>query len=203
MGRAVLTPDTIVTAAATVCDEVGYESLTLANLSQRLGVKPPSIYKHLDGLEAVQQGVALMGLRDLNSRLMRAMAGATGADAVVAVALAYWQYSLDHPGVYAGVVGIPPNATGEISAEHDLQIGLCSVVLSGCSLQGDRLRHTVRGLRSLLQGFCTIQGGGGFADGPDPAGSLVEMVRAVVRAQQGFENERPSIRLGPFRLGMR
>ncbi len=50
MPRAGLTPDRIISEAATVADEVGLDRLTLAAVAHRCGVSLPGLYKHVSGL---------------------------------------------------------------------------------------------------------------------------------------------------------
>ncbi|MGI8712393.1 MAG: TetR family transcriptional regulator, partial [Solirubrobacteraceae bacterium] len=54
MPRAGLDAEAVVTAAARLADAEGLECLTLARLAQRLGVRSPSLYAHVDGLEELR-----------------------------------------------------------------------------------------------------------------------------------------------------
>jgi Bacterial regulatory proteins, tetR family len=40
----------VVAAAAGLADEIGYQGVTMGLLADRLGVRPPSLYKHVSGL---------------------------------------------------------------------------------------------------------------------------------------------------------
>ena len=59
MPRAGLTPERIISEAATVADAVGLDRLTLAAVAHRCGVSLPGLYKHVSGLEEVRRGIAL------------------------------------------------------------------------------------------------------------------------------------------------
>ena len=63
MPRAGLTPDSVLDAAARIADADGLPAVTLARLAAELGVRPPSLYKHVDGLDAIHRGLALRGLQ--------------------------------------------------------------------------------------------------------------------------------------------
>ena len=45
----------MVDEAVELADEVGLSKLTLAALAKRLGVRQPSLYKHVDGMDALQR----------------------------------------------------------------------------------------------------------------------------------------------------
>ena len=56
MPRAGLNGDRVVDEAERIADEVGLANLTLAALAERLGVRQPSLYKHIDGLAGLRPG---------------------------------------------------------------------------------------------------------------------------------------------------
>ena len=47
--RAGLDPAVVVASAAGLADEVGLTNVTMGLLGERLGVRAPSLYKHIDG----------------------------------------------------------------------------------------------------------------------------------------------------------
>jgi AcrR family transcriptional regulator len=51
----------VIEAAATLADRDGLESVTLGRLAGELGVRPPSLYNHVDGLDGVLRGWDLEG----------------------------------------------------------------------------------------------------------------------------------------------
>ncbi|MER6593211.1 TetR family transcriptional regulator, partial [Micromonospora purpureochromogenes] len=89
MPRAGLTPSTVVREAARLADEVGYERLTLAALAGRLGVALPSLYKHVKGVDALNQKLAALAVDELADAMTSAAAGRAGADGLRAVATAW------------------------------------------------------------------------------------------------------------------
>ena len=54
MARAGLTKDRIVRKAAELANEVGFDKITLKLLADSLHVQPPSLYNHIEGIEALQ-----------------------------------------------------------------------------------------------------------------------------------------------------
>ena len=50
-GRPRLTADRVVAEAAALADERGIQALSLSPLAERLGVRVPSLYKHVGGLD--------------------------------------------------------------------------------------------------------------------------------------------------------
>ena len=59
MPRAGLDAARVVDEATVVADAVGIDNLSLAEIAARLGVKVPSLYKHVAGLEDVRHQVSI------------------------------------------------------------------------------------------------------------------------------------------------
>ena len=98
----------VVYAAADLIDTEGMEALALARLAERLGVRPPSLYNHVASLEALRRGLALLGRRELTAHLARARRLArSGADGILALALAYRRFAGQRPGLHAAAQRAP------------------------------------------------------------------------------------------------
>jgi AcrR family transcriptional regulator len=64
-----------------MADESGLDAATLAALAGRLGVKPPALYKHVDGLGELRHRIAALAMSELGDALQ----GRAGADALTAL----------------------------------------------------------------------------------------------------------------------
>jgi len=67
MPRAGLTGDRVVEEAAQMADDVGLGQLTLAALAERLGVRQPSLYKHIDSMAGLQRSISGRAKVELSS----------------------------------------------------------------------------------------------------------------------------------------
>jgi AcrR family transcriptional regulator len=149
-------------AAATLVDAAGFETLTLARLAETLGVRTPSLYNHVTGLDGVRRGLALMGVRELRDQLARAAIGKSGADALIAIADAYRSFAKEHPGLYAASLRAPgadETALGEVAADT---LAIIAAVLAPYGLHDEPLVHAMRGFRSVAHGFVSLELAGGF-----------------------------------------
>ena len=162
MPRVGLDADVVVSAAAELADADGLESVTLARLASRLGVRAPSLYAHVGGLADLRRRIAARGIRELTTALQVAAAGRAGADALLAIADAYRAYGLAHPGIYQAVQRAP--ALSDPASEEDARqlVDVVVAVLRGYGLEGDDAIHGVRIVRAALHGFVTLEAGGGF-----------------------------------------
>lgn len=152
----------VVAVAADVADEVGLDQLTLAQVAVRLGVKLPSLYNHVDGLPGLRRALALLGMRQLMEHMRRAGVGKAEDAAITAVALAYRAYASAHPGVYAATVRAPSAADPELQQASQETVEVVLAVLEPYGLSSETAIHAVRGLRSIIHGFVTLDLAGGF-----------------------------------------
>lgn len=157
-----VTRDKVIEAAGEMIDAYGVESLTLAALAARLGVKAPSLYTHVAGIEDVREAVRVEVLEMLADELQKAAVGRAGRDALAALARAYRAFALRHPGRYALSLRGETD-TPEIRAAATRILETVAAVLRGYGLEGDEGLHATRALRSALHGFVSLELAGGFA----------------------------------------
>jgi len=181
--RAGLTAQRVVAAAAELADERG--ELSLATLAERLGVRVPSLYKHVGGLDDLQRRVALTALRELAAELGKATVGRSGKDALRACATIWRAYAGKHPGRYAAIQRAPDPADEELAEAGTAVTDLLFAILRGYGLDGDETVHAARAVRAALHGFVLLEAGGGFGLRQDVGESyerLVELLDAGLRS---------------------
>ncbi len=160
--RAGLDRERVVGAAADIVDAGGADALTLAAVAARLGVRIPSLYNHVAGLEGLRRDLALHSLGLLDDALRLAALGRSGDEAVIAIAVAYRAFVKAHPGLYEMVQRVPPVADPAIQAASAAPVQVALAVLAAYGLSGEDAIHAVRALRSALHGFATLEMSGGF-----------------------------------------
>jgi AcrR family transcriptional regulator len=184
VGRAGLAPATVVAAAATLADEVGIAGLTMGLLAERVGVRTPSLYKHVDSLDALRRGISIQAKRELGDALARAAVGLSGPDAVRAFAGAYRRWVLDHPGRYAATVRAPAADDAEDLQAADEALRVLLDILAGFGLRDARAIDAARALRSSMHGFVSLESAGGFGLPGEIAGSYDFLVDVLIAGLQ-------------------
>ena len=163
MPRAGLDPAVVVAAAATLADEVGLASVTMGALAERLGVRAPSLYKHVEGQADLQRRIAALAVTELGDALRDALQGRSGRDALAAAARTVRAFVIEHPGRYAATVRLDVQGPDDpLGAAGDRVLGSLAAVLRGYDVAPDDGVHALRMLRSLLHGFAVIETAGGF-----------------------------------------
>lgn len=177
MPRAGLDTEAVVAAAARLADADGFESVTLARLAAQLGVRPPSLYAHVDGLDDVRRKLGARGAAELADALGRAIEGRSGRDALRALADAYRDYARDHPGSYAASQrsrDLQGDVAADTASEAAMRVALAALREYG--LEDDDRVHAVRMVRVALHGFVSLEAEGGFAMAQSPDDTFERLV---------------------------
>lgn len=180
----------MIAEAQALSDEVGLQELTLAALAERLGVRQPSLYKHVAGLAALQRELAIRAKTELAEVLARATAGRSRQAAVLAMAEALRGWAHQHPGRYAATVR-PLADDAEDSAASAAVVSVVVDVLAGYDLAGTAAIHATRALRSALHGFISIEAAGGFGLPVDLDDSYELLVETLCAGLLGTQRVSP------------
>lgn len=161
MPRAGLDAATVTRAAAEVVDEVGYAGLTMGLVADRLGVRAPSLYKHVAGQADLGRRVAVLAVTEIGDALRDALQGRSERQALEAAAHTTRRYARGFPGRFAATLHV--TATDPEDPLHLAWLRVVeshSAILRGYEIQEKDTRHALLLLRSFLDGFSLIEPAG-------------------------------------------
>ncbi|MEU6421544.1 TetR/AcrR family transcriptional regulator [Streptomyces spiralis] len=189
MGRAGVSVERLVTAAAEMADEVGFENVTLSALARGFGVKDASLYSHVRNLKELRTRLALFAGGEMIDRIAAAVAGRAGKDALAAFAGAYREYAHRHPGRYAATqIRIDQTLVADSPAMRRTA-GITYGMLRAYGLDEPDLTDAVRLLRSTFHGYCALEATGGFGAPRDVDASWDKAVDALHTALTHWPRE--------------
>jgi AcrR family transcriptional regulator len=103
----------LVAAGRRLLEEEGPEALTMRRLADRVGIRAPSLYKHLPDKAALEAAIIATGLEEAAAAFEQALEGAdggtggvagamagNGGGALPALAAAYRRFAREHPHLY-------------------------------------------------------------------------------------------------------
>ena len=188
MPRAGLTPDVIVSEAALLADRDGLATLTLAGLAAHLGVRSPSLYKHVGGLPDLHRRLAVQGLHELQAAMRDAPGEAASASARLHhLGHAYRRFATERPGLYAATLRAPAADEPEVTeAAGELTAFVLGLLASFGLPRADRV-HSARSVRSALHGFVALEAVGGFGlpqSVEESFGRLLDDLEAALRSRR-------------------
>src|ERR1700694_3258177 len=97
----------VLQAAIELADEMGLGQITLALLAQKLNIKTPSLYNHVEGMPGIRKELAYWVLSHMKEQLADAAIGVSGEDALMSMGLAYLAFARKHPGLYEAITWVP------------------------------------------------------------------------------------------------
>jgi AcrR family transcriptional regulator len=171
---------TILEAAGELADHYGMQEVTLANLAKRLNIRPPSLYNHFDGLPGLKKKLAIYGIEKLYDKLAQSAIGVSGEEAAIALSKAYVNFARNHPGIYEATLLTSVPGDEDVQQAGAKIVDLTVRVLHTYHLEGDDAIHAVRGLRSILHGFSSLEQNRGFNLALDADESLNIIIKAFL-----------------------
>jgi AcrR family transcriptional regulator len=192
MPRAGLTTSDVVQAAADIADERGYQQLTIGLVAARLGIRAPSVYKHVSGLAELQRQLATQAMAELGDAIAAAVAGRAGRDALAGLAWACRDYVVAHPGRYTATVGAEFAGPGDpLLAAGTRVIELIAAVLRGYDIPEPDLVHAIRTVRCVLHGWCMLQLTNAFQWSGDVERSFEQLISFMDNGLRGAGHTDP------------
>ncbi|MCX5000477.1 WHG domain-containing protein [Streptomyces longwoodensis] len=163
MPRVGLDSAAVVAAGADLADEVGLARLTMGLLAERLGVRTPSLYKHVSGQEDLLRRIAALAAVQAADAVGTAVQGLAGRDALAAALHAFRTFVINHPGRYAATTGMEPTGPDDpMTLATQRLFDVFRAVLRGYGLAESDMDHALRMFRSLCHGFATLEAASAF-----------------------------------------
>jgi len=188
--RSHLTRTAVVQSAVDLINTEGLEALTLNRLAVKLGIRTPSLYNHVNGLPGLMRELSILNARYLAERLSEAAIGQSGPELVTSVMQAYRAYIKEFTGLYMStlrVSGTQEVVDLELEKEEARSLKVGMAVMASFGLEGEAAIHAVRGLRSLVHGFATLEVAGGFGMPLDLDESFTRLVKLFIAGLQRQE----------------
>ena len=180
MSRKGINRQQVVEAAASLADEVGLENLTLSILADRLGVRSPSLYNHVEGLTGLRRELSLLAANTIAELSSQAAKRRKGKSALIAVGDALRKLASSRPGLYACLVRAPAPGDTELAEAYRRGLEPLFAILSELSCDGEAAIHAIRALRSAVHGFASLEAAGGFGLNTDLEKSFHWMIGRLV-----------------------
>jgi AcrR family transcriptional regulator len=168
--------------ATVLVNQRGIDDLSMSELAQVLNVRTPTLYSHVAGIDDLKRLLALHGLAELDRAMARATIGKSGPNAIRALLNAYREFVEKNPGLYAATVPTPPRSDREWSAAVDRLMDTLLACLQYYDLRGPEKVHALRGLRSLVHGFVSLESSGALKHPVNRNDSFAWLVESFLAA---------------------
>ena len=172
--RPKLDQEQVVTAADRLIAERGWDALTMAALADELGVRAPSLYRHVESLDALRLLLQLRSVAELGDATRDAVMGRSGEDGLRALADAYREYAHRHPERY---LAHTRRAGNEELREAGRRAGEAAhAVLRSFGLAEADIPVATAQLAAMIHGFVSLELVHTIDWVPDPGRAYIGMI---------------------------
>lgn len=144
----------ILDVAVLVLEEKGFDALTMRELGARMGMRAPSLYKHVRDKDDIVAGLQERALIDMERQLAAADSG------LLALAAAYRSWANAHPRLYE-------LATRRPLARDRISEGVEAAAAARIVAAVDGDEHRARALWALAHGLVDLELANRFPPGAD------------------------------------
>jgi AcrR family transcriptional regulator len=145
-----LSTELVVAEATAQVDRNGFASLSLSSLAQSLGVRVPSLYKHIEGIEGLRQRISDRAKAELWHRVETAAGDKHGIEAFRAIAITFRDYAVECPGRFEAAA---------YNVQLDLEPpggGPLERVAQECGVPDEHAVRVVQAIRASLRGWLSL-----------------------------------------------
>lgn len=165
-----LTSEEITRAASEMIAEVGYANFSLRDLAARLGVRPSSLYNHVNGIGEINMAVAVDASLQMNRRMEEATRDLPPEEAFLKGLAEYRAFASENPEIYKALFRMPEKSNDEelLRRATLYAVRALRLICLDFELDDDDMIHFMRCLRSTLHGFVSLTAEGFLLRGGVP-----------------------------------
>lgn len=157
-----VTREKIILISEQIINQAGYDALNLTKVAKALGIRTPSLYNHISGLNELRTELKRYAFQQLKDRIVTATVGRSGRQALRALGLAYIQFMNDRPGLFEAALNPVGQTDPAIQKETSAILDIILRILKPYPLSEEQAIHFVRGIRALAYGFGALERQRGF-----------------------------------------
>jgi AcrR family transcriptional regulator len=176
-----LDAETVLQAAIELANQQGVEQLSLAALAGQLHIKTPSLYNHIKGLPDLRMQLSKRGLVLVKEAMVEAVIGKAEDEALLAAGVAYVDFARKQPGLYEAISMLPDYEDPELKEVGAGVVTFLLRILAPYGLSEEDALHVVRGFRSMVHGFASLEHRNGFRMELDRDESLRRLLQTYLR----------------------
>ena len=147
----------VIATASKIADENGLHNVSLKIVAERLKIKTPSLYNHIENLDDLLREVAHQGMRTMNERMEKIAIGKSGKTAIKAVSIEYLNFRIEHPGVYETIQWATWNGSETTMQIFGNYLSLLKTLILSCGTEDEQVEDILNILTGVIHGYTTLQ----------------------------------------------
>lgn len=187
MARAGLDKNSVISRAAKLANEEGLESITLKRLADDLGIQTPSLYNHISGLEDLRKQLMIYGWKQMEEKIIQAVIGVSGYDALRAIGYAFYDYATENPGVFSAMLWYNKFQDEETMGATEGLFTIIYKITKSLNISEENSEHLIRTWRGFLEGFALLVNNGAFGHPISIKDSFEKSLDVLVEGSRSLE----------------
>lgn len=152
-----VTKAAVIQTASAIADADGLNKVSLKLVAEKLSIRTPSLYNHITSLDDLLREVAHNGMKTMNDRMIQSAIGNAGDTAIKSISSEYFQFMIEHPGVYETIQWATWRGNAEtIKIFNEYKALLTTLVLS-CGFNEQDGNEILDLIMGVLHGYTTLQ----------------------------------------------
>lgn len=152
-----VTKTAVVQAASDIADEKGLNNVSLKAVAEKLNIRTPSLYNHIDSLDDLLREIAHNGMNKMNEKMTKVAIGNSGDTAIKSVAVEYLNYIIEHSGIYETIQWATWHGTEKTEEIFGNYTSLLLTLIRSCNFKPEYTNEILNLLTSVLHGYTTLQ----------------------------------------------
>lgn len=187
MARAGLDKNSVISRAAKLANEEGLESITLKRLADDLGIQTPSLYNHISGLEDLRKQLMIYGWKQMEEKIIQAVIGVSGYDALRAIGYAFYDYATENAGVFSAMLWYNKFQDVETMGATEGLFTIIYKITKSLNISEENSEHLIRTWRGFLEGFALLVNNGAFGHPISIKDSFEKSLDVLVEGSRSLE----------------
>lgn len=164
MSKNNISDELIIETAAIVSNKTGLDNLSLKIIAEELNIKSPSLYNHIAGLDDIKEKLMIYGWKQMEHQMIDAAVGVSGYEALKNMCYAFYDYATNNKGVFSAMLWYNKYDNEEKNKTTARLFDTLFKVMKSLNISDDNINHTIRTLRSFLEGYALLVNNNAFGN---------------------------------------
>lgn len=164
LSRTGLDKELIIEKAAELANEIGFENVTLKLIADEFGIQTPSLYNHIKSLDDLKKRLMLYGWKELEDKLILAVVGVSGYDALRTMCYTFYEYATSNSGVFNAMLWYNKFQDEETQNVTKQLFVVLFKIMSTLNISDETINHLIRTFRGFLEGYALLVNNGAFGN---------------------------------------
>lgn len=174
------TKESIIKITSELVDEKGLHNVFLKLVAEKLNIRTPSLYNHIESLDSLLLEVAHNGMRIMNERMLKVAIGKTGKESIKSISVEYLNYMIEHPGVYETIQWASWNGTKETENIFNNYLSLLTTLIESCGFYKADTLKILNMITGMIHGYTTLQLRNAFSNPDKVKSELLDTIDTLL-----------------------